>query len=422
MMSKKTEVLVVGGGQAGIATSEHLSTFDIPHLVLEKGRIAESWRSQRWDSLVANGPAWHDRFPNMEFAVANQDDFPTKEEVAEYFTVYAQKYNVPIRTSVEVKKAQRNIGKRGFTVTTSEGVIETNYLVVATGPFQVPVIPSIAPNTKNNALQQLHSAAYRNPKQLKEGAVLVVGAGSSGAQIAEELQFFGKKVYLSLGAHARPPRSYRNRDCAWWLGVLGIWDAENQDPQKAHVAIAVSGSDGGKTVDFRKLAHQGIELTGMTKSIDNGVITFAPNLAQSLKDGDKDYFNLLVAADAYVERNGLDLPLEPEAYSIQEEPNCVTNPIRSLDIAKAGITAIVWATGFAQDFRWLDVSGAFDKEGKPQHQRGVSSEPGVYFVGLPWLSRRSSSFICGVWHDAKHIAEHIQSQRKYLAYTCSKSK
>jgi putative flavoprotein involved in K+ transport len=186
-------------------------------------------------------------------------------------------------------------------------------------------------------------------------------------------------------------------------------------PGREHVTIAVSGSRGGHTVDFRRLAHQGITLVGLTKSFDNGVVVFQDDLAANIARGDENYLSLLDAADAYAERNGLDLPQEPEARAIPADPECVTHPLRELDLAEAGVTSIVWATGYAVDFGWLDVN-AFDEKGKPSHQRGVSKEPGIYFLGLPWLSRRGSAFIWGVWHDAKHVADHIVTQRKYLAY------
>ncbi|MBT8764685.1 flavin-containing monooxygenase [Metapseudomonas boanensis] len=407
------DTLVVGAGQAGVAMSEHLTKLGVPHLVLERNRIAEAWRTGRWDSLVANGPAWHDRFPGLEFDGLDPDAFAPKEQVAAYFEAYAKKFNAPVRTGVEVKKVVRNADRPGFTIETSEGVIQANRVVSATGPFQRPIIPPIAP--KDETLTQIHSAEYRNPGQLPEGAVLVVGAGSSGVQIADELQRAGKKVYLSVGPHDRPPRAYRNRDFCWWLGVLGEWDAEAARPGKEHVTIAVSGARGGHTVDFRGLAHQGITLVGLTKSFDDGVVTFQSDLADNLARGDENYLSLLDAADAYIARNGLDLPEEPEARATFPDPECVTTPILELDLAEAGVTSIVWATGYAVDFSWLNVN-AFDANGKPQHQRGVSTEPGVYFLGLPWLSRRGSTFIWGVWHDAKHIADHIATQRKYLDY------
>ncbi|WP_250530320.1 NAD(P)/FAD-dependent oxidoreductase [Caballeronia sp. ATUFL_F1_KS4A] len=407
------DTLVVGAGQAGVAMSEHLSKLGVPHLVLERDRIAERWRTGRWDSLVANGPAWHDRFPNLEFADFDPNGFASKDQVAEYFVEYAKKFDAPIRTGVEVKKVVRNVGRPGFTVDTSDGTIEANRVVVATGPFQRPVIPPIAPSSAK--LTQIHSADYRNPQQLPEGGVLVVGAGSSGVQIADELQRAGRRVYLSVGAHDRPPRGYRGRDFCWWLGVLGEWDAEVMKPGREHVTIAVSGARGGHTVDFRRLAHQGITLVGLTKSFDDTRVSFEADLADNIRRGDENYLSLLDAADAYAQRNGLDLPEEPEARHIPADPECMTHPLLELDLAQAGVTSIIWATGYAVDFNWLQVD-AFDDKGKPKHQRGVAKEPGIYFLGLPWLSRRGSAFIWGVWHDAKHIADHIVTQRKYLAY------
>lgn len=408
----RIDTLVVGAGQAGVAMSEHLTKLGVPHLVLERERIAERWRSMRWDSLVANGPAWHDRFPGLEFDI-DDDDFPDKEKVAAYFEAYARSFNAPIRTGVEVHKVRRNANRPGFSVETSEGLIEANRVVAATGPFQRPVIPAIAP--QDARLMQLHSADYRNPQQLPAGAVLVVGAGSSGTQIADELMQSGRQVYLSVGAHDRPPRSYRNRDFCWWLGVLGEWDQETPKAGREHVTIAVSGAYGGKTIDFRRLAHQGMTLVGLTRSFDNGVVQFADDLADNIRRGDENYLALLDAADAYIERNGLDLPEEPEARRIPADPACMSEPLRELDLIEAGVTSIIWATGFATDFSWLEAD-TFDANGKPQHQRGVSREPGIYFLGLPWLSRRGSSFIWGVWHDAKHVADHIATQRKYTAY------
>ena len=413
MSTEKVETLVVGGGQAGLAMSEHLSNSGVSHLVLERHRIAERWRSERWDSLVANGPAWHDRFPNMEFSDIDPDAFAPKERVADYFVAYAEMISAPVRCGVEVKDVQRNACGPGFRVETSEGVIEATYVVAATGPFQRPVIPAVVP--EDAEVMQIHSNAYRNPDQLPEGAVLVVGAGSSGVQIADELLRAGKRVYLSVGPHDRPPRSYRERDFVWWLGVLGKWDAETPEPGTEHVTISVSGAYGGQTVDLRRLAAQGMTLLGLTKSLKDGVLNFAPDLADNLAQGDANYLSVLDEADAYVARNGLDLPEEPDARNIEPAPDCVTDPILELNLAEAGIASIVWATGFAVDYSWLKVD-AFDENGRPKHQRGVSAEPGIYFLGLPWLSRRGSSFIWGVWHDAKHLADHISTQRKYLAY------
>lgn len=411
MATETVQTLVVGGGQAGLAMSEHLSNCGIPHLVLERYRIAERWRTERWDSLVANGPAWHDRFPTLEFSDFDPDAFASKDRVAAYFVAYAEKIAAPIRCGVEVQEVRRNDGRAGFRIQTSEGVMEANSVVAATGPFQRPIIPPLVP--EDVEVEQIHSAAYRNPAVLREGAVLVVGAGSSGAQIADELLRAGRRVYLSVGPHDRSPRRYRGLDFVWWLGVLGKWDAAAMDPGTEHVTIAVSGAYGGKTVDFRRLAAQGITLVGMTKEFREGAMSFAPDLAHNLARGDAYYLSLLDEADAYVARNGLGLPEEPDARGIDPDPECVTHPIAELDLVEAGVTSIIWATGFARDYSWLKVD-ALDQEGNPKHVRGISSEPGVYFLGLPWQSRRGSSFIWGVWHDAKFIADHIATQLKYL--------
>ena len=413
MPVEKIDTLVVGAGQAGVAMSEHLSKCGVAHLVLERHRIAERWRSERWDSLVANGPAWHDRFPGMTFPDVDPDGFVAKEEVADYLVAYAKMVAAPIRCGVDVKSVQRLVGRPGFQVETSEGVIEADNVVAATGPFQRPVIPAIVP--EDAALVQLHSSTYRNPGQLPEGAVLVIGAGSSGVQIADELSRAGRRVYLSVGPHDRPPRSYRGRDYCWWLGVLGKWDLEAPRPGTEHVTIAVSGAYGGRTIDFRRLAENGITLLGRSQSFADGVMTFAPDLARNIARGDANLMSLLDEADAYVVRNGLDLPEDPETRRIGPDPKCVTDPIFDLDLAEAGISSIIWATGYTVDYSWLKVD-AFDESGRPKHQRGVSSEPGIYFLGLPWQSRRGSSFIWGVWHDAMYVANHIATRHNYLAY------
>ncbi|MEM6939961.1 MAG: NAD(P)/FAD-dependent oxidoreductase [Pseudomonadota bacterium] len=404
------DTVVVGGGQAGIATSEHLSRLGISHVVLEKGRVAESWRSRRWDSLVANGPAWHDRFPHLEYPCGD-DEFPGKDTVVEYFEAYAEKMQVPMRTGVEVTRVEP--AGRAFHLQTSQGPIRAEHVVAATGAFQTPSIPPIIPEGAD--VVQMHSSDYRNPDQLPSGAVLVVGGGSSGVQIAKELLAAGWDTYLSLGPHDRPPRRYRGRDNVWWLGVLGKWNADTPGPGTEHVTIAVSGSDGGKTIDFRALAHDGLHLLGMTAHYDRGTLHFAGDLKRNLDAGDANYLSVLDEADRFIARAGLKLPPEPEARNIPEDPACVVEPIRSLDLAREGIGTVLWATGYTFDFSWIKAD-AFDDRGHPRHQRGVSAHPGLYFVGLPWQTRRGSSFIWGVWHDAKFIADQIAIDNSYMAH------
>ena len=413
MPLEKTDTLVVGGGQAGIALSEHLGNAGVPHIILEKNRIAEAWRTGRWDALVANGPAWHDRFPGLEFKHVDPDAFVPKDEMVQYLLDYARMVKAPIREGVEVLEATRLQGKGGFLVKTSKGDIEARRIVAATGAFQHPVIPPIVPETER--VKQLHSFHYKNPDQLPEGAVIVVGAGSSGAQIADELNRAGRKVFLSVGPHDRPPRRYRGRDNVWWLGVLGLWDMAAPAPGTEHVTISVSGARGGSTMDFRRLGGEGVTLAGLTNGFKDGKLSFAEDLRENIASGDANYLSVLDMADAYVARTGIDLPEEPEARETFPDPDSLINPLTCIDLNAQGVNTIIWATGFRQDFSWLKVD-AFDAKGAPIHTRGLSIEPDVYFLGLPWQSRRGSSFLWGVWHDAKHVADQIAIQRQYQEY------
>lgn len=413
MPLRQIEAVVVGAGQAGIAMSESLTELGVPHVVLERDRIAERWRSERWDSLVSNGPAWHDRLPGMQFSGVDGEAFASKDQIADYLADYAEQVAAPVRCGVDVTAVRRNADGPGFRVKTSEGDYDTRFVIAATGPFQQPLTPRIVP--AESGLLQLHSRDYRNPGQLPDGNVLVVGSGSSGAQIADELQRSGRHVHLSVSAHTRPPRTYRGRDIVWWLGVLGLWDQQVPRAGAEHVTLAISGAHGGSSIDFRSLAASGITLVGRTESFDHGTLRFAAGLEETIGAGDANYLEVLDAADAYVARNGIDLPEEPEARHLCPLPDCVTDPIREVDLAESGITSIIWATGFSVDYSWLQVD-AVDDTGRPSHQRGISPEPGVYFIGLPWLTRRSSSFLCGVSGDAKYIADHIAVQRNYLAY------
>ena len=404
MIPQCTNTIVVGAGQAGLAMSAHLRDNDIDHLVLERDTIAERWRNARWDSLVMNGPAWHDRFPAREFS-SDPDGFPGKDEVTAYFEDFAKQIECPLHCGVEVTDTVA-LPEGGYQVTTSKGVIHADHVVAATGPFQIPVFPPIVPE---GVVTQIHSFDYHNPEQLEDGAVMVVGAGSSGSQIADELLRSGREVYLSIGPHDRPPRSYRGKDFVWWLGTLGKWQMKTPPAGKEHVTIAVSGAYGGKTVDFRKFADRGMVLLGMTGAYDNGRLAIADDLVKNIADGDANHLSLLAEADAYVEANGLDLPLEEDAKIIGPDPECLTHPIREIDLNERGIKTIIWATGYVQDFSWLKVD-AFDDSGKPAHDRGVAKADGIYFLGLPWLSMRGSSFIWGVWEDAKYLASHIANR------------
>ena len=407
MSVENVETLIIGGGQAGLSMSEQLVKRGLPHLIVERHRIAERWRSERWDGLHANGPAWHDRLALMPIPGVDPDGFATPVQMVEYFVAFAEAIAAPIRCGIEVTALHKGAG-RGFCAQTPSGEIQATNVVVATGPFQRAAIPPIVP--PDAGVMQIHSNAYRNPDQLPEGAVLVVGAGSSGTQIADELSRAGRRVFLSVGRHERPPRRYRGRDYCWWLGVLGKWDATARDRSKEHVTIAVSGAYGGYTIDFRRLAARGVTLVGRADTFEAGAIRFLPDLARNLAEGDEYYLSVLDEADAYVVRERLDLPEEPTARQIEPEPACVRNPILRLELKEAGIAAIVWATGYGLDFGRLNC-GVLDERGAPIHRRGMTDVPGLYFLGLGFLSRRASSFIFGVERDAAYLADRIAASR-----------
>lgn len=407
---EKINTVVVGAGQAGLSMSEHLSKAGISHVVLEKGRIAESWRSARWDSLRANGPAWHDRLPSMRIPDIEQDIFTPKEKLVDYLASFAESTHAPVRTGVTVLSVKKLPKKQGFLVSTTAGEFEAINVIAATGPFQVPVTPEIVPETAN--VVQMHSSAYKNPGQLPEGAVLVVGAGASGGQIAEELVDTGRKVYLSLGRHIRPPRFYRDREGAYWTGVLGRWDTVNRDKNVQNIALAISGVHTKMPIDYRLLASKGAILLGRTEGYSDGKLTFADDLAKNIEEGNQSYLKTLDVIDQYIEYNGLDLPEYPDARNLLPATEYEKNLILELDLAEAGITSIIWAAGFKRDYSWLELD-IFDEDGNPVHELGVSKEPGIYFLGLPFQSRRRSSFLFGVWYDAKYIADYIAMMRMY---------
>lgn len=411
MSVENVETLIIGGGQAGLSMSEQLSKRGLPHLIVERHRIAERWRSERWDGLHANGPAWHDRLALMPIPGVGPDGFATAAQMVAYLVAFAESIAAPIRCGVEVTALHEG-ARRGFCAQTPSGEIQATNVVVATGPFQRPAIPPVVP--PDIAVMQIHSNAYRDPDQLPEGAVLVVGSGSSGTQIADELSRAGRRVFLSVSRHERPPRRYRGRDYCWWLGVLGKWDATARDRSKEHVTIAVSGAYGGSTIDFRRLAARGVTLVGRADTFEAGAISFLPDLASNLADGDEYYLSVLDEADAYVVRERLDLPEDPAARQIEPEPTCVRRPIVRLDLREAGITAIVWATGYRLDFGWLKC-GVLDERGAPIHRRGITDVPGLYFLGLSFLSRRASSFIFGVERDAAYLADRIAASHEQVS-------
>lgn len=397
---ERVDTLVIGGGQAGLAMSEQLSLHGIPHCVLERGRIAERWRSERWDGLCSLGPNWATRVGGFVWNEGDPDGYASRDALVAFLVAYAQHVGAPVRCGVTVTALRHAAGGRRYRAETSHGPIEAERVVIATGPFQRPLIP--AAFAGEFGVRSLHASAYRNPAQLPEGAVLVVGAGASGAQIADELMRAGRPVYLSLGRHVRLPRRYRGRDQVWWRMAMGQWDEVVTGRSPPHGSLAITGAYGGSTIDYRDFAARGAVLLGRAERIDQGVMRFAPDLAEMLAAGDTSLLAFCDAADLHALREGLNLPEDSSARTMLADPPCVAMPIREIDLHAAGIASIIWATGYRVDFGWIDLP-VVDDAGQPRHRRGMTELPGLYFLGLTWQTRRNSAFFNGVGADAAEI-------------------
>jgi putative flavoprotein involved in K+ transport len=276
--------------------------------------------------------------------------------------------------------------------------------VVATGPYQRPKMPELLRDHKD--LFQVHAANYTNPEQLPPGAVLVVGSGASGAQITEELMRAGRCAFLSVGRHRRVPRRYRGRDLMWWLYALGRdkMTAEERGPDR--LLPLITGAYGGHTVDLRQYAADGATLLGHLASARDGVLQFANDIAENIRQGDATYNTFLSMADAHVASAGLDLPADPAAHDRLPKPSGLDTPPAQLDLRAENVNAVIWATGYTLDFGWIDMP-AIKPDGEPIHRHGVAEIPGLYFIGLQWLSKMMSSFLSGVGDDAARLADHI---------------
>jgi putative flavoprotein involved in K+ transport len=406
MPAEAIDTLVIGGGQAGLVMSYRLKQRGIPHLVLERARIAERWRSERWDGLKFQFPNWSVRLPDFPLAHTEPDAFATSGDIVKFINAFAEFVSPPIRCGVEVTRLSRGEGGPRFVAETANGPIEARNVVVATGPYQRALMPDLL---REHRVFQVHASRYRNPGQLPPGAVLVVGAGASGAQIAEELHRAGRRVFLAVGQHTRMPRTYRGQDLTWWLGALGLFHMTPEQRGPIRVNPSISGAYGGHTIDFRRFAAEGITLTGRITAERDGVLDIAPGLAESLADGDAYYMTFLDMLDAHVEQHGLNLPGDPAAHAVLADPPCLIAPLRHLDLATEGISAVIWATGYGVDFGWVDVP-VKDAHGEPVHRGGITAVPGLYFLGLQWLSKMYSAFLSGVGDDAAALAEHISAR------------
>ncbi len=405
MLEQRIDTLVIGGGQAGLTMSHRLKQRGIGHLVLERGRIAERWRSERWDGLMFQFPNWSVRLPEFAFPHRDPDGFSATADIIAFIEDYAAFVAPPIRCGVEVSRLRRDAG--GFRAEIAGGNIAARNVVIATGPYQRPLRPALL--DEHPGLFQVHASSYKNPAQLPEGAVLVVGAGASGAQIAEELMRAGRRVFLSVGRHNRLPRRYRGRDLFWWLAEMGIDQTPVEQRGPSRLLPVISGAYGGHTVDFRRFAADGVTLLGRVTAAHEGVIEIAPDLVTNIANGDAYYETFLGIVDDFIAARGLDHPGDPMARLRLPDPPCLTAPLPAVDLGAERIGSVIWATGYGLDLNWIDIP-LLDANGVPRHHRGVSDVPGLYFLGLQWLSKMKSSFLSGVGDDAAALADHIAAR------------
>jgi putative flavoprotein involved in K+ transport len=403
---ERVETALIGGGQAGLAMSYHLAQRGCEHLVLERARVAERWRSERWDSLHFQFPNWSLALPGQVYAGDEPDGFAHKDDVVRFIERYAFRIAAPIRSGANVTALRCAPSGVGFELTTSQGRIAARHVVVATGPYQRPRLPRWSRELPADIVQ-LHARDYRRPQALPDGAVVVIGSGASGCQIADELLEAGRRTFLSVGRHRRLPRRYRGHDVFWWRREMGELDrtVDDMPPRLRPPPPLVTGVNGGYEVDLRRSAARGLRLCGHLAGVADGKLAWADDLQETLRAGNRYYRAFISEIDAHVARTGLDVSQGPDAEGVSVDHTHIA-PLASpstLDLHAEQVGAVIWATGYTLDFSWIAIP-VFDVAGMPQQRRGTTSVPGLYFLGLHWMHKAKSSFLCGVGEDAAHIA------------------
>ncbi|MGK7913214.1 MAG: MSMEG_0569 family flavin-dependent oxidoreductase [Synechococcus sp.] len=407
-MSTHVPSIIIGGGQAGLSIAYCLKDRGIDSIIFEKHKIAHSWRSQRWDSFCLVTPNWQCQLPGFHYNGTDPDGFMVKPDIVKFIEDYSASFDAPVQEGVEVINVKRS-GKQ-YCVSTSIGEYTADSVIVATGGYHTPNIPRIAERLPDR-ITQIHSSTYKNPDQLPDGAVLVVGSGQSGCQIAEDLHFAGREVYLSIGSAPRSPRMYRGKDVVDWLDRMGYYDTpidsyDNPEKVRKKTNHYLTGRDGGREINLRKLAIDGMTLAGRLRRIDNSTIYFNRDLQTNLDGADAVANSIKATIDSYITDNQIDAPLESPEGAIAAPPE-----LDSLDCDAANISAVIWSTGFHANFRWIDVP-VFNGDGYPVHDRGVTSQEGLYFIGLPWLYTWGSGRMSGVAQDARYLADYIAARQK----------
>jgi putative flavoprotein involved in K+ transport len=403
MITERIDTVVVGGGQAGLSVSHFLTRASREHVVLERGEVANTWRTERWDGFCLNTPRWTQQLPGHEYSGPEPDAFAALDEAVSYVAGYAEAISAPVRTGTEVTRLRPCDG--GHEVEAGDELLLTRNVVVATGAYQQPTPTALAADVAGDVFQ-LHTSAYRNPAQLPEGAVLVVGGGQSGCQIADELLEAERQVYVSVGRCPWIPRRYRGREILRWLVDIGFMDQTVDSLPSPAARLAcnapVSGNDGGHDCNPLWLEEHGATLLGRLLGADGHRVALAPDLAESLAFGAGILDDLLHRIDGHIAAQGLDAPERDEPATPPERPE----PIEELDLRAAGITTILWSNGYRPAFGWIDAP-LFDEHGWPVQSRGVTGLPGLHFVGLHWLHTRRSSLLFGVGDDAEHVVSQI---------------
>lgn len=405
-------IIIVGGGQAGLAMSYCLKHRGIENIIFEKHQIAHAWEKLRWDSFCLVTPNWQCQLPGYAYAASEPHGFMEKAEIVQYVRDYARSFDAPVKEGVEVTRIRWGCGDR-FELITSIGAYTADQVVIATGGYHTPRIPRLSERFPRT-VHQLHSSQYRNPAQLPDGAVLVVGTGQSGCQIAEDLHLAGRQVHLSVGGAPRSPRQYRGKDIVDWLDQMGYYDMPiDEHPQKETIRHRtnhyVTGRDGGREIDLRKFAMEGMKLYGRLQDVEGDRLYFNHDLKKNLDAADAVAESIKHTVDKFIERNRLDAP-PATSYQPVWQP---TEPILTLNSREASISAVIWSTGFNADFSWIDLP-AFDGKGYPSHDRGVTLVKGLYFLGLPWLYTWGSGRFSGVARDALYLADQIVAKRKVI--------
>ena len=404
-MNQHVETIVVGGGQAGLSASWHLKRARREHLVLDRGRIGDTWR-RRWDSFCLVTPNWCSQLPGFPYDGAAPDGFMSRDEIVDYVERFARSFGPPFLGDVEVLHVRTSKNRGRFKLDTSKGVFSTDNLIIAVGTHQHPNIPAWDSRLSADVLQ-LHTQDYRDPARLPDGAILVVGSGQSGCQVVEDLLGAGREVHLCVGRAGRIPRRYRGRDILEWDAITGYFDlAVDQHPRGREIRFQphphLSGRDGGHTIDLRQLALDGVRLHGRLLEVEGTVVRFADDLAQTLDTIDRICRENLAEIDDFIVTNGIDAP-EDELVPIDWQPSCEPP---TLDLKRVGISTVIYATGFHFDFGWIDLP-VFDARGYPRYERGVTQLPGLYFVGLHWLHTQGSGLFHSVGRDAGYVADHL---------------